>query len=86
MEMHSFFTQVWFLTLLVMAGLLASSHSVAGTCAQTSYTLNTQNAVEVLGNTGCNAVLGDLTVTGSGITSLATLSNITSIGGDQCDL
>ena len=65
-----------------MAGLLASSHSVAGTCAQTSYTLNTQNAVEVLGNTGCNAVLGDLTVTGSGITSLATLSNITSIGGD----
>ena len=65
-----------------MAGLLASSHSVASTCAQTSYTLNTQNAVDVLGNTGCTAVLGDLTVTGSGITSLATLSNITSIGGD----
>ena len=67
---------------LALTSVFGTKAAQASTCAQSSYTLNTQSSVDVLGNTGCTAVLGDLTITGSGITSLATLSNITSIGGD----
>ena len=67
---------------LALASVLGPATAQANTCAQSTYTLNTQSQVDVLGNTGCTSVLGDLTISGSGITSLATLSNITSIGGD----
>ena len=67
---------------LALTSVFGTKAAQASTCAQSSYTLNTQSSVDVLGNTGCTAVLGNLTITGSGITSLATLSNITSIGGD----
>lgn len=79
---HPAVLSVLFGLALALASVLGPATAQATTCAQSSYTLNTQSSVDVLGNTGCTAVLGDLTITGSGITSLATLSNITSIGGD----
>ena len=79
---HPAVLSVLFGLALALTSVFGTKAAQASTCAQSSYTLNTQSSVDVLGNTGCTAVLGDLTITGSGITSLATLSNITSIGGD----
>jgi hypothetical protein len=54
----------------------------ATTCPLQDYALNTQSEVDDLGDIGCTAIYRDLTITGSGITSLSPLSNITSVGGD----
>ena len=67
----------------ILAGGLSLCHqAAASTCPQASYVLNTQTQVEALGSNGCTEVFTDLEVTGTGITSLSSLSNLTSVGGD----
>ena len=61
---------------------LAVSAVQAETCAQANWLLNTQSQVDFLGSLNCTRVDGDLTITGSSITSLSALSQLTSLGGD----
>lgn len=70
------------LTLLMWASLLWSQGAWPADCASTDYSfLTTQAEVDALGATGCDRIVGELSMKNSGdITNLNALTNITSIG------
>ena len=60
----------------------ATFEAIQTVCPSTDYTLATQAEVDALGATGCYAISGRLSISGTDITSLSSLSGITSVGGD----
>lgn len=53
----------------------------AAECASANYDLNSQAEVDALGETGCDVILGDLTIQGSTVESLLQLSNLEVVSG-----
>ena len=51
-------------------------------CRETDYTFTNQADIDAFATTGCVSITGDLSVRGSGITSLDGLINLTSVAGD----
>ena len=53
----------------------------AAECESENYDMNSQAEVDALGETGCDVVLGDLTIQGSTVESLLPLSNLELVNG-----
>ena len=66
---------------LTIIAAVGSSTVWAEVCPSTNYSLTTQAQVDALGATGCDAISGSLSIYGTDITSLSSLSGITSVGG-----
>ncbi|MEZ4850899.1 MAG: T9SS type A sorting domain-containing protein [Bacteroidia bacterium] len=71
------------ISLFLTAFILLSANHLAftQTCPSSNYSLTTQAAVNAFPST-CSTVSGDLTISGSDITDLTPLSNLTSIEGN----
>ena len=71
-----------FAGLLAVASLGWTGWAAAAACSSTNYELNTQAEVDALGATGCDSISRYLLISGTDITNLDGLANITSVGGD----
>ncbi|MDB4491111.1 proprotein convertase P-domain-containing protein [Luminiphilus sp.] len=65
------------LTIIAVAG---SSAAGAAPCPGFTYTLTNQAEVDALGETGCDVIEGSLNISGSDITNIDSLANLTSVG------